>query len=156
GDDPRFGREYFLRAESITLSLRWRGLLRGRFEFGGISLSRPSLNLVRNPDGDWNLAEWLPRFSSGPDKPLGPAPRAAVSPLLRFGRINVDSGRINFKRGDEKLPFALTGVTGYVEPEAEGRWRLDLAAAPIRAAVILQQAGTLHLSGHVGGTSSRL
>ncbi len=39
-EDPRFGHEYFLRAESLTMSLRWRSLLRGRLEFGGIWLGR--------------------------------------------------------------------------------------------------------------------
>jgi hypothetical protein len=155
GEDPRFGHEYFLRAESLTINLRWLGLLRGRVEFGAISLSHPSLNLVRNPDGDWNLAEWLPHSYSIPggaqtkDSPLTPA-------ALRFTRIEVNSGRVNFKRGDEKLPFAFTEVTGYVQPEGAGQWRLDLEAVPYRAAAVLQQAGTLHLSGHVGGTSSRL
>jgi len=156
-EDPRFGHEYFLRAESLTMSLRWRSLLRGRLEFGGIWLTRPSLNLVRNPDGDWNVAEWLPQFSAAAGgKPVAIPKFPAASNALRFSRINVDSGRINFKRAQEKLPFALIGVTGYVEPEGNGEWRLDLEAAPARAAVILQQAGTLHLSGRVGGTSSRL
>ncbi len=156
-EDPRFGREYFLRAESLTMSLRWRSLLRGRFEFGGIWLTRPSLNLVRNPDGDWNVAEWLPQFSAAVGgRPVAIPNFPAASNALRFSRINVDSGRINFKRAQEKLPFALVGVTGYVEPEGNGEWRLDLEGAPARAAVILQQAGTLHLSGRVGGTSSRL
>jgi len=157
GEDSRFGREYFLRAESITLRLRWQSLLRGHLEFGAISLNRPSLNLVRNLDGDWNLAEWLPRFSSAPGSAIGSASKAPdASRPLHFDRIDVDAGRINFKRAEEKLPFALTAVTGYVEPEAAGRWRLDLEAAPVRTAVILQQPGILHLSGHVGGTSSRL
>jgi hypothetical protein len=156
-EDRRFGREYFLRAESLTMSLRWQSLLRGRFEFGAISLSRPSLNLVRNPDGDWNLAEWLPQFSAAPGGPSPPASKSGgASNALRLSRISVDSGRINFKRADEKLPFALVGVTGYVQPEGSGQWRLDLEGVPARAAVILQQAGTLHLSGRVGGTSSRL
>ena len=156
-EDPRFGHEYFLRAESLTMSLRWRSLLRGRFEFGGIWLAHPSLNLVRNPDGDWNVAEWLPQFSAAAGGRSVVVPKfPAASNALRFSRINVDSGRINFKRAEEKLPFALVGVTGYVEPEGNGEWRLDLEAAPARAAVILQQAGTLHLSGRVGGTSSRL
>ncbi len=75
---------------------------------------------------------------------------------VRFSRIEVDSGRINFKRGDEKLPFALVGVTGYVEPAGAGRWVMDLEAIPTRAAVNVQQAGVLHVSGHMGGTSSRL
>ncbi len=156
-EDPRFGHEYFLRAESLKMSLRWRSLLRGHLEFGGIWLTHPSLNLVRNPDGDWNVAEWLPQFSAAPgSRPTAAAKFSSASNALRFSRINVDSGRINFKRAEEKMPFALVGVAGYVEPEGNGEWRLDLEAAPARAAVILQQAGTLHLSGRVGGTSSRL
>lgn len=156
GEDPRFGHEYFLRAESLTMRLRWLSLLRGRLEFGTFSLSRPSLNLVRNSNGDWNLAEWLPRPSAptGAALPVGP-PLPPSSPL-RFTRIEVESGRINFKRGEDKLPFAFIRVKGYLEPESAGRWQFDLQATPMRAAAIPQQAGTLHLSGHVGGTSSRL
>src|SRR5215472_11145991 len=66
GEDPRFGAEYFLRADSMTVHLRWRSLLSGHLEFGTISLSHPSLNLVRNSSEDWNLAEWLPHPSVQP------------------------------------------------------------------------------------------
>ncbi len=60
GEDPAFGYEYFLRAERLSASLRWTGLLQGHFEFGTLSLSRPSLILVRNAEGRWNLERWLP------------------------------------------------------------------------------------------------
>ncbi len=60
GEDPSFGNEYFLRAENMQASLRWMGLLRGHFEFGTMSLTRPSLILVRNWRGQWNLEGWLP------------------------------------------------------------------------------------------------
>lgn len=151
-EDPRFGHEYFLRAESLTVRLRWQGLLLGRLQLGTVSLEHPSLNLVRNSDGDWNLAEWLPK---PPPSANSNAP-ATVAPAVRFRRIEINSGRINFKRGDEKLPFALVGVTGYVEPAGPGRWTMDLQAIPTRAAVIVQQAGVLHVSGQMGGTSSRM
>jgi hypothetical protein len=150
GEDPRFGHEYFLRADSLTVRLRWQSFFRGHLELGAIALESPSLNLVRNSGGDWNVAEWLPK--SGGGAPSSSLPGAAV----RFGRIDVTSGRINFKRGDEKLPFALTNVKGYMEPDRSGRWTLNLEAVPTRAAVLLQQAGTIRVSGHVGGTSSRL
>jgi len=158
GEDVRFGREYFLRAESLTVRLRWQSLFAGRLELGTLSLSRPSLNLVRNPDGDWNLAEWLPRpaMQGGQTAAAARASLPAVKQPLRIGRIEVDSGRINFKRAEDKLPFALASVNGYLEPDGPGRWRLDLAAIPSRAAVIVQQAGVLHMAGHLGGTSSRL
>src|SRR5580704_11532876 len=149
GEDPRFGHEYFLRADSLTVRLRWQSFFRGHMELGAIALESPSLNLVRNSEGDWNVAEWLP-------KSAGPASPSVPGPAVRFGRIDVASGRINFKRGDEKPPFALTNVNGYVEPDRSGRWTLNLEAAPTRAAVLLQQAGTIRVSGHVGGTSSRL
>ncbi len=149
GEDPRFGHEYFLRADSLTVRLRWQSLFRGHMELGAIALESPSLNLVRNSEGDWNVAEWLP-------KSAGPASPSVPGPAVRFGRIDVASGRINFKRGDEKLPFALTNVNGYMEPDRSGRWTLNLEAVPTRAAVLLQQAGTIRVSGHVGGTSSRL
>jgi len=156
-EDPRFGQEYFLRAESLTVRFRWRGLLRGHFELGTLSLTRPSLNLVRNANGDWNLNEWLPRPAGAPVQniPMGPVRRQAAS-VLRFGRIEVDGGRINFKNGDEKIPFALVNVNGALETESPGSWRIDLDATPTRAAVVLQQVGVLHLAGHLGGTSSRL
>jgi hypothetical protein len=156
GEDPRFGHEYFLRAESLTVRLRWQGLLRGHIQLGTVSLERPSLNLVRNSDGDWNLAEWLPRPASTTSSLAASSTSSATAQSVRFSRIEVDSGRINFKRGDEKLPFALVGVTGYVEPAEAGRWAMDLEAIPTRAAVNVQQAGILHVSGHMGGTSSRL
>ena len=151
GEDPRFGHEYFLRADLLTVRLRWQSFFHGHMELGAIALESPSLNLVRNAEGDWNVAEWLPK-STGSVAPSSSLPGATV----RFGRIDVTSGRINFKRGDEKLPFALTNVNGYMEPDRSGRWTLNLDAVPTRAAVLLQQAGTIRVSGHVGGTSSRL
>jgi len=155
GEDPRFGAEYFLRTDSMAVRLRWRSLLHGRVEFGTISLTHPSLNLVRNSSGDWNLAEWLPRPSALP-RPRGFAGPIAPFTPTRFHRIEIDGGRINFKLADEKLPFAFVGVAGSVEMNGPGSWRLNLQATPWRAAVALQQAGTMQVSGHVGGTSSRL
>ncbi len=155
GEDPRFGYEYFLRADSIALRVRLSSLLRGHLELGTISLSHPSLNLVRDADGDWNVAEWLPRPQSA-GTVVAKRNTAAAAKVPRVYKIEVDGGRINFKRGDEKLPFALVDVNGTAETEGPGRWQLDLVAAPERAAVTVQDPGVLHLVGRLGGTSSRL
>jgi hypothetical protein len=155
-EDAHFGHEYFLRAESLRVELGWKRLLRGHIELGTLSLTRPSLNLVRNADGVWNLAEWLPQPSSGRALPPQVGPVRPAFPGIHFRKIKVDGGRINFKQGDTKLPFAFTEVEGTVEAENSGIWSIDLNAAPSRAAVLLQRPGTFHLTGHVGGTSSRL
>ncbi len=157
-EDPRFGNEYFLRADSLTAGLRWFALLSGRFEFGTLSLSQPSLNLVRDREGRWNIEDWLP---PAPLALLGAGfvgPRAALTEpaLARLTSIEVDGGRINFKQGDEKTPFALLNVSGRVDENGPGRWQLDLEAVPMRAGVTLQDSGTLRLRGTIAGTSARL
>ncbi len=152
-EDPRFGHEYFLRAERLTAGLRWRSLVRGQFEFGTLSLTRPSLNLVRSAEGHWNVENWLPP----PAPAVAPARQASgAAPPTRLYRMEVDTGRINFKRGVDKHPFALVDVQGHLEQESAGRWRLDLEARPARAAVALQEAGTLSVRGRIAGTSARL
>jgi AsmA family len=155
-EDPAFGQEYFLQADKLTAGVRWFSLLRGHFDLGTISLTRPSLILVRNEQGRWNLEGWLP-----------PAPQSGLSGGVNYGpqraesanhlqKIEFDEGRINFKTGDEKRPFAFTGVSGSVEQVGPGRWELRLEAEPWRSGVALQSTGTLQVRGEVAGTSSRL
>jgi hypothetical protein len=152
GEDPAFGHEYFLRAEHLSAGLRWTGFLHARFEFGTLYLSRPSLILVRNGQSRWNLERWLPP-SNVTARSYGPP---LITPANRLSRIDIDDGRINFKIGDEKLPFAFTGVSGTVEQIALGRWQLRLAAEPWRSGASLQSAGTVMVQGDIAGTSARL
>lgn len=161
-EDPRFGQEYFLRADQLTAGLRWTALLRGRVEFGSLLLTRPSLNLVHNPDGRWNIESWLPPGPrGGPILTRGGGASPAIRPVgdpvtERLRHIDVEGGRINFKLQADKLPFALTEVSGHVDQDTAGRWSLDLTAKPMRTSVALQDAGTLTLRGTVAGTAERL
>src|ERR1700694_98260 len=152
GEDPAFGHEYFLRAERLSVGLRWMGLLRGHFEFGTMSLNQPSLILVRNSEGRWNLERWLPPATANPaqsGRVYGPP--SPVAPVNRLEKIEFDEGRINFKTGDDKLPFAFTSVSGSVEQISPGRWQLQLEAQPWRSGVSLQSAGTIKVLGGVAG-----
>ena len=156
-EDPAFGNEYFLRAEKLTAGLRWLGLLRGHFEFGMLSLSRPSLILVRSAQGRWNLEDWLPSVKineAGSSRIYGPPPPPTAAHHLQ--KIEFNDGRVNFKDTQDKQPFAFINVSGTVEQIAVGRWTLQLAAQPWRSGVALQSAGTLRVRGDVAGTSSRL
>lgn len=154
-EDLRFGHEYFLRAESIVASPRWLSLFSGKLEVGTLDLSHPSLNLVRNDDGRWNVESWLPsptNSKSAPNSSAARSPRAAA----QLSRIEIDGGRINFSRGADRRPFALEELTGSIEQESAGRWRIALAAHPSRATVHLQDSGTLSVAGIIAGTSARL
>jgi uncharacterized protein involved in outer membrane biogenesis len=157
GEDASFGHEYFLRAERLSARLRWRGFLSGHFEFGTMSLSKPSLILVRNSEGRWNLERWLPPAKTDALNSLRSyGPPSPVAPVNRLQKIDFDEGRINFKVLDDKLPFAFTGVSGSVEQILPGRWQLHLEAQPWRSGVSLQSAGTIKVVGDVAGTSARL
>lgn len=154
-EDPAFGNEYFLRADHLSAGLRWFGLLRGRFEFGTVSLTRPSLTLVRNEEGRWNLEQWLPPGRPGAGSSEGISPQVAEV-ANHLEKIDIDEGRVSFKLGDDKQAFAFVEVSGNVQQAAPGRWKLQLQAEPWRSGVQLQSAGTIHVQGEVAGTSSRL
>jgi hypothetical protein len=154
GEDPRFGEEYFLRAQSVVASPRWRSLLAGKLELGTLELSQPSLNLVRNADGRWNVENWLPT-----PQQIAPAKPGEVRPgreSARLTRIEIDGGRINFSRGIDRRPFALVDVAGSIEQQSPGRWQISLEARPIRATVQLQSTGLLRVTGNISGTTARL
>jgi AsmA family len=155
GEDPAFGSEYFLRAESLTAHLHLRGLLRGHFEFGALHLNRPSLILVRNLAGRWNLEGWLPPAKTVASR-SGTTDPPAASPSNRLQAIEIDDGRINFKLIDEKLAFAFIAVSGSIEQVSAGRWQLQLQAQPWRSGAPLQSSGTVFVRGDVAGTSLRL
>ncbi len=141
-EDPRFGAEHFLRAEHATIGLRWQALLLGRFEFGTVTLTRPSVNLVRNAEGAWNFSTWVERNAQSRE-----AENVAARPGSWLPRIAVEGGRINFKQGSDKKEFALGDVTGNIAKLPGGKWSLNLEARPMRAGIVLQEAGKFGVVG---------
>lgn len=154
-EDPRFGNEYFLRAESVVASPRWGALLAGRLEIGTLQFLQPSLNLVRNPDGKWNVGSWLPPATASGVSGGFTGPRAPDAAAKLF-RIVIARGRINFNQGVDRRPFALVDLAGSIEQQSRGVWDVALSAQPERATVHLQNSGMIRLAGHIAGTSARL
>ncbi len=54
-EDPAYGAEPILHANTVTASFRLLSLWRGRLEIGRVSVDEASLNLVRTEAGHWNL-----------------------------------------------------------------------------------------------------
>src|SRR5512146_2488926 len=90
GDDPAYSAEPILRAEQVTAYLRISSLWRGRLELARLSLSYPSLNLVRRSDGARNVESLLSRASRTPA-----APTTSIRPQSRprFPYIEASDGR---------------------------------------------------------------
>ncbi|MGB9256632.1 MAG: AsmA family protein [Candidatus Korobacteraceae bacterium] len=143
-DDPSYGAEPMLRADNVTAYLRLSSLWRGRLEIGTLDLDNPSLNLVRRPDGHWNLEELVERASQ-----TNPAPTAKVRPEARprFPYVEASSGRINFKLGAVKKAFAFTDADFALWLESESLWGFRLKARPVRTDINISDTGTLKLDG---------
>ena len=105
-EDPAYGTEPVLHANTVTASIRLLSLWRGKLQLDRISADEASLNLVRTPGGRWNL-DSLFRTAAAKSKLAGGDKR----PPLPF--LEATDSRINFKSGAEKLPFSLlsTDVT---------------------------------------------
>ena len=68
-DDPVFSAEPMIRAEEVSAAIRFRSLLRGRLEIATLSATEPSINIVRNTQGRWNLASLIERNAQIPAAP---------------------------------------------------------------------------------------
>lgn len=142
-DDPAFSAEPMLRAESLTAALRLSSLWRGRLEVARMSLDYPSLNLVRNAEGRWNVEDLFERGAQAPAAPT--AYRREHRP--RFPYVEVDEGRINFKFGLEKQVFALTEADLSLWLASENRWETRFRAKLYRTDVEIADSGYLRLEG---------
>lgn len=143
-DDPAFGSEPILRASAVTADLRLRSLLRGRLEVSKLDLTEPSLNLAHHVGGGWNLQGMLERAAR---TPLAPTGKMRSEPRPSFPYIQGTSGRINFKNGPEKKPYALTNADFSLWQESEDTWGVRLKALPFRSDMNLNDTGQLQLSG---------
>jgi hypothetical protein len=143
-DDPAFGAEPVLRAQEVTALLRIGSLLRGRLEIATLSLSEPSLNLVRSPEGHWNLENLVERADQ---ISAAPTSKAKTEKRPAFPYIEARNGRINFKFGPEKKPYALTDADFSLWQDSENMWSMRLKAQPTRTDFNLSDTGALRVTG---------
>lgn len=143
-DDPAFGAEPMLRADDVSASLRLRSLLRGHLEISHLSLSEPSLNLVRNADGHWNLERLLERSAQ---IQVAPTSKSPSEKRPSFPYIEASRGRINFKFGAEKKPYTLTDADFALWQDSENAWGARLQAEPVRTDFNLTDTGVIHVAG---------
>jgi hypothetical protein len=137
-EDPAFGAEPLLHASTVTAYIRMLSLWRGRLEISEISVDEASLNLVRSPDGRWNLDSLFHTAASKAGTSAG-GDETHVPP---FPYLAASNSRINFKNGVEKLPFSVVDTDLSFWQEDPGKWRIRLRGQPARTDVSLDLADT--------------
>jgi hypothetical protein len=143
-DDPAFGNEPVIRANVVEITLRPSSLWRRQVELSSIRFVEPSLNLVRNAQGQWNLQGLLmhaAQMSSAPTE------QSKAGPTPRFPYIEATNGRVNVKLADEKQPFSLVEADFALWLPSAEQWRVRLEGKPARTDMNVSNAGTMRLEG---------
>jgi len=142
-DDPAFSAEPMVRAQDVSAAIRFRSLLRGRLEIARLSATEPSINLVRNQEGRWNLASLLERNARIPVAPTG---KPASERRPAFPYLEARHARINFKIGQAKKSYALTDAEVALWQESENSWGARMKAQPVRTDFNLTDTGLFELN----------
>src|SRR3954468_12749468 len=143
-DDPAFSAEPMLHAGTVTATLRFSSLWRGRIEIASLSFQQPSVNFVRDAQGRWNVAALLKRAQQVPSAPT----RKAVSESRpRFPYLEASDARVNFKIGMEKKAYGFSEAHLAIWLAAEDEWHIRMEARPIRSDRNLHDTGTVKLEG---------
>ena len=120
-------------------------LLTGRIAISNLRLVDPSLNVVKRGDGVWNFQLLLDSGASSPKDP---------PPADQFPSIQIRSGRINFKVGDEKSTFYFSDADIDLDPapdRLEFRFRGEPARTDRAAQVLAASCSEAHGGGKAAG-----
>jgi uncharacterized protein involved in outer membrane biogenesis len=134
-EDPSYGAEPVLHANTVTAAIRLLSLWRGRLEISRISVDEASLNLVHTADGRWNLDSLFQTAARSHTN--GANPGRVPLPYLE-----ATNARIHIKKGIEKLPFSLVNADLSFWEEDPGDWRVRLKGQPARTDVNLDLSDT--------------
>ncbi len=132
-EDPAYGAEPVLHADTVRADIRLRSLWRGRLEISSISVDDATLNLVHAAPGKWNLD---PLFRTAAAK------AGAQQDRTPLPYLEATNSRINIKDGAEKLPFSLVDTDLTFWQENPGEWRIRLRGQPARTDVVLDMGDT--------------
>lgn len=151
-EDPAFGDEPVIRAMKVELTLRLSSLWRRHVEISSIRFevddhgSAPSLNLVRNARGEWNVQSLLMHAAQVDTEPTA---QATAGPAPRFPYIEATGGRVNLKLGAEKQPFSLTEADFALWLPTPENWHVRLEGKPTRTDTNASNTGTVSLEGQL-------
>lgn len=156
-EDPAFGYEPVIRANKVNATVRIGSLWRRQIEFSTIRFevdekgSGPSVNLVRNAGGRWNLEDILMQASHVDTAPTAQT-NAGSAP--RFPYIEATGARVNIKLGNEKMPYSLTDADFALWLPSPQQWRVRLQGKPTRTDSNVQDTGVLRVEGSLKTAST--
>lgn len=144
-EDPSFGLEPFVRVGRLDCDLGWRSLWSSHLYLGTLKLSNPSINLVRNSSGRWNIEDLLLRSRIKPQS----RDHATRGPMPSNLSVEIEGARLNFKIGENKKPFTVVNAGAHLDFDYDSD-RLDfrMAGEPVRTDLEFPTPGLVELDGN--------
>jgi AsmA protein len=129
-EDPALSVEPFAYVATVELGISPWTLLSGRVEASTIRLIEPSINLMKVPDGGWNVQGFVNKL---------------LEPHHGLPGLEVSGGRFNFKLGDLKSVFYLAATDLVVEADSANpnRFGIRFSGEPARTDRALRAFGQL-------------
>ena len=109
-----------------------------------MTFETPSLNLVRNAAGVWNVQSLLMHAAS---VSTAPTAQRKAGPEPRFPYIEATGARVNVKLGEEKTPFSLTDADFALWLTSPKEWRVRAKGTPTRTDTNISDPGVVKLEG---------
>ncbi|MHB1056360.1 MAG: AsmA family protein [Rhodanobacter sp.] len=140
GDDPAFGRQAFVSAQSLQLGVRlWPLLLHRQLRITSLTLDQPIVRLLQDRAGRWNFAS----FGGSTTAAATPGASSAQLPAFSVDKLRIRNGRIDLQR-------AAGDTRSYRKVEL-GADHVGLGAAfPFSMSADVAGGGTVQLNGKLG------
>lgn len=135
-EDPAFGKEPFVAAESLSIRVAlWPLLTRRSVHVRELRLERPTLRLIQRRDGQWNFSGLA--GAQAEEQPAGELPE------LRLDRLRLNEGTLALRAAGaaEKTYRDLNFEIDDLAPDT---------AAPFRFSARVGEGGSLRLEGTAG------
>ncbi len=148
GDDPAFGSQPFVSAQSLALGIRlWPLLVHQQLRITSLTLDNPSVRLLQNPSGRWNFASF---GGTGAVPPAGQASAENSSHSLAFSvdKLHINNGSIELKR-------SVGGSRSYTRVQLSAEHVGSSAAFPFSIRAAMAGGGTLEVTGTLGPWSAK-
>jgi AsmA protein len=139
GDDPAFGTQPFVTAQSLELGVRlWPLLVHRELHVTSLTLDHPGVRLAQNRKGDWNFATLGGSGAAAPASPPSGQPLA-----FSVDKLRIKDGRIDLTR-------AVGETRSYQQVQLSADHVGMGAAFPFSMSAAIAGGGTLQLDGTLG------
>ncbi len=139
GDDPAFGQQAFVSAQSLQIGVRlWPLLLHRQIQVTSLTLDKPSVRLLQDRAGRWNFASLGGAATAAAEPAASSAP-----PSFSVDKLRIEDGRIDLQTaaGDARSYRKVSLNADHVG--------LD-TAFPFSMVAAMGGGGTLQLDGRLG------